>query len=179
MFRFIKLKNPLDAPGSRVPKTETAEIHLATGFQNMMYDHVPGALRETVLDVLAAPLRQRNPRMRILMLTGYASIATAVEAIKLGAYDYLLKPIELERLAHAGAGLELGEEGVHRLLGAGVEVEGAGDPLGDHDRDHLRVEDGATGAHDQVDAGSEKTSRLPLEDRRAERPARPTSHVQA
>jgi fructose-bisphosphate aldolase class II len=28
------------------PKTETAEIHLATGFQNMLYDHLPTALRE-------------------------------------------------------------------------------------------------------------------------------------
>ncbi len=41
---------------------------------------------------LIAPLRQRNPRMRILMLTGYASIATAVSAIKLGADQYLAKP---------------------------------------------------------------------------------------
>ena len=32
--------------------------------------------------------------MRILMLTGYASIATAVEAIKLGADDYLAKPAD-------------------------------------------------------------------------------------
>jgi len=28
------------------PRTETAEIHLATGFQNMLYDHLPSALRE-------------------------------------------------------------------------------------------------------------------------------------
>lgn len=30
------------------PRTETAEIHLATGFQNMMYDHLPAALREEI-----------------------------------------------------------------------------------------------------------------------------------
>ncbi len=35
-------------------------------------------------------------------------------------------PGQLDRLAQAGPQLELGEEGVHRLLGAGVEVEGAG-----------------------------------------------------
>ena len=28
------------------PRTETAEIHLATNFQNMMYDHIPAALRD-------------------------------------------------------------------------------------------------------------------------------------
>jgi fructose-bisphosphate aldolase class II len=30
------------------PKTETAEIHLATGFKNMLYDHLPAALREEI-----------------------------------------------------------------------------------------------------------------------------------
>ena len=35
-----------------------------------------------------------NQDMRILILTGYASIATAVEAIKLGAIQYLTKPVE-------------------------------------------------------------------------------------
>jgi two-component system response regulator RegA len=39
-------------------------------------------------------LRALNPVMRILVLTGYASIATAVEAIKLGADNYLSKPAD-------------------------------------------------------------------------------------
>ncbi len=30
------------------PKTETAEIHLATGFQNMLYDHLPASLRDEI-----------------------------------------------------------------------------------------------------------------------------------
>ncbi len=34
------------------PKCETAEIHLATNFQNMLYDHMPAAMRETVYDWL-------------------------------------------------------------------------------------------------------------------------------
>jgi two-component system response regulator RegA len=38
-------------------------------------------------------LRELGPRMRIVVLTGYASIATAVRAIQLGADDYLAKPI--------------------------------------------------------------------------------------
>ncbi|HEX3440191.1 MAG TPA: response regulator transcription factor [Pseudolabrys sp.] len=37
-------------------------------------------------------LHERNPDMRIVVLTGFASIATAVEAIKLGACHYLAKP---------------------------------------------------------------------------------------
>ncbi|QDH71395.1 response regulator transcription factor [Marilutibacter alkalisoli] len=37
-------------------------------------------------------LHRHDPAMRIVVLTGYASIATAVEAIKLGACHYLVKP---------------------------------------------------------------------------------------
>jgi len=44
---------------------------------------------------LIAPLRAAQPAMRIVLITGYASIATAVEAIKRGADDYLLKPTTL------------------------------------------------------------------------------------
>jgi two-component system response regulator RegA len=42
---------------------------------------------------LVPALRELVPRIRILVLTGYASIATAVHAIKLGADDYLAKPV--------------------------------------------------------------------------------------
>ena len=38
------------------------------------------------------PLRKQYPEAQIILLTGYASIATAVDAIKLGADDYLSKP---------------------------------------------------------------------------------------
>lgn len=37
-------------------------------------------------------LHEQDPKMPIVVLTGYASIATAVEAIKLGACHYLVKP---------------------------------------------------------------------------------------
>ena len=39
-------------------------------------------------------LKAAAPHVRIVMLTGYASIATAVEAIKLGATQYLVKPVD-------------------------------------------------------------------------------------
>ncbi|HEX4918352.1 MAG TPA: response regulator [Limnobacter sp.] len=41
---------------------------------------------------LLAPLRAALPNANLLMLTGYASIATTVQAIKLGADNYLAKP---------------------------------------------------------------------------------------
>src|SRR5262249_51439302 len=43
------------------------------------------------LDVISA-LKQRRPEARGIVLTGYGNIATAVNAVKLGAVDYLSKP---------------------------------------------------------------------------------------
>ncbi len=46
-------------------------------------------------------LIEREPGIRIVILTGYASISTAVEAIKLGAIHYLTKPAEVEDIIKA------------------------------------------------------------------------------
>jgi two-component system response regulator RegA len=46
-------------------------------------------------------LSARNPSMRIVVLTGFASIATAVEAIKLGACHYLAKPANTDDIEAA------------------------------------------------------------------------------
>jgi two-component system, response regulator RegA len=50
---------------------------------------------------LVPALRELGPRMRIMVLTGYASIATAVRAVKLGADDYLAKPVTGSAVAAA------------------------------------------------------------------------------
>ena len=42
-----------------------------------------------------------DPEARIVVLTGYASIATAVDAVKLGAIQYLAKPVEIEAILAA------------------------------------------------------------------------------
>ncbi len=46
-------------------------------------------------------LLQANPAMQILILTGYASIQTAVQAVKLGAVNYLCKPADTDSILHA------------------------------------------------------------------------------
>jgi two-component system response regulator RegA len=50
---------------------------------------------------LIPELLAARPELRILLLTGYASIATAVEAIKRGAHDYLAKPVDADQVAQA------------------------------------------------------------------------------
>ena len=51
------------------------------------------------LDVLRA-IRDIDSRCQAVLMTGYASVETAVDAIKLGAMDYLSKPIDFQRLEH-------------------------------------------------------------------------------
>ncbi|MDD5296430.1 MAG: response regulator transcription factor [Rhodocyclaceae bacterium] len=51
--------------------------------------------------VLIERLMELDPGTRIVMLTGYASIATAVEAIKLGATHYLAKPADADEIVAA------------------------------------------------------------------------------
>jgi two-component system response regulator RegA len=50
---------------------------------------------------LVRALVELDPEMRIVVLTGYASIATAVEAVKLGATHYLAKPADADEVVAA------------------------------------------------------------------------------
>lgn len=50
---------------------------------------------------LIRPLLDLAPHSRILVLTGYASIATAVDAVKLGAVQYLAKPADADAIVRA------------------------------------------------------------------------------
>jgi len=52
------------------------------------------------LDVISA-LKKRRPEARGIILTGYGNIATAVNAVKLGAVDYLAKPADADDVVAA------------------------------------------------------------------------------
>ena len=56
---------------------------------------------------LIRPLKAINPAARVLVLTGYASVATAVDSIKLGACHYMAKPAYIDEIIRA-LGLEDG-----------------------------------------------------------------------
>lgn len=42
--------------------------------------------------------KDRMPNAEVIMITGFASIETAIEAMKIGAFDYIMKPVPLEEL---------------------------------------------------------------------------------
>ncbi len=87
-----------------------ADLHIeavgSSSFKNLSlvdlssYSHAVVDLRiaqENGLEVIQS-LKSLHTEMKIVMLTGFGSIATAVEAIKLGAHQYLTKPISFDVL---------------------------------------------------------------------------------
>lgn len=45
-------------------------------------------------------LKVRHPLVEVIMLTGHANVEVAIEGMKLGAFDYLMKPIEIDQLLY-------------------------------------------------------------------------------
>jgi two-component system response regulator RegA len=90
---------------------------------------------ESGLKVVAA-LTERLPDIAIVVLTGYASIATAVEAVRLGARHYLAKPANADEILAAlqrdqpDAALDINAE---PLTVARLEWEHIQKVLGEHD----------------------------------------------
>ena len=53
--------------------------------------------------MLACALKQVSPDTEAVIMTGYGSTETAVEALRLGAFDYLTKPCKLTDIEAAAA----------------------------------------------------------------------------
>ncbi len=80
-------------------------VEIAAGFNEALVHATVAPPRYAVVDLnlpdasglaLIPALRELDAGVRIVVLTGYASIATAVEAIKLGAIHYLAKPADAD-----------------------------------------------------------------------------------
>ncbi|MGE5808396.1 MAG: response regulator, partial [Nitrospirota bacterium] len=65
------------------------------GFDLIFSDIVLGG--RTGIDILREA-KERNPASPVVMITGFPTVETAAEAVRLGAFDYLPKPVEQEAL---------------------------------------------------------------------------------
>jgi len=89
----------LERDGHEVIKTasgeEALEILKDTRFDILLVDIKMEGM--SGLDVLKK-VKESDPEVSVVMITAYGSISTAIEAMKNGAYDYLLKPFEPDEL---------------------------------------------------------------------------------
>ncbi len=89
-----------DAPN----KEEALEIAKTLNPQGAIVDlKMPG---EGGLSVVKA-LKELDPDIQVVILTGYGSIATTKEAIQLGAVDYLTKPADADQILAALKGMRI------------------------------------------------------------------------
>ncbi len=80
VFPFNSAEKAIEALPGCMPQAVIADIKM---------QHLTG------FDVLKA-CNDLSPRPTVIMVTGYASVETAVEAMKLGAYDYVTKPFKID-----------------------------------------------------------------------------------
>ena len=97
-----RLARAMESRGFTVTTAESVAeglLHLET--QSPAYAVVDMRLGDgNGLDVISA-LKRRRPDARAIILTGYGNIATAVNAVKVGAVDYLAKPVDADDVVHA------------------------------------------------------------------------------
>ncbi|ANF58257.1 response regulator transcription factor [Halotalea alkalilenta] len=86
---------------------EVMVAQTATDAMQLAHRHAPDyatvdlKLEESSGLKLLPELLSINPNCKAVILTGYSSISTAVEAIKLGATNYLCKPVDADEVLHA------------------------------------------------------------------------------
>jgi DNA-binding NtrC family response regulator len=88
-------KRSIDTTGVRSGE-EAVEVMKKKLFDVVILDiKMPGGMDgiETLRE-----MKKIQPLAEVILLTGHASVETSIEGMKLGAFDYLIKPIKLEEL---------------------------------------------------------------------------------
>ena len=101
---------PLRGRLTRVMERRGFTVHDAAGVDDARLLIDQHAFTHAVLDMklddgngldIVPLIHERNPDCRVIMLTGFGNIATAVAAVKAGAMDYLPKPADPDTIAAA------------------------------------------------------------------------------
>lgn len=132
------ISKTLQRLGYQVHTAETGEEALEM-MQRQEYDVVLTDIRMPGLSgvELLARIKEQAPDAVVILLTGYASLETAIESLRLGAHDYLVKPSSSQDIRNSVAeGLERARNLKHRrqllsairesaeeLVGTGGEAE--------------------------------------------------------
>ncbi len=117
---------------ARALSRQDFEVHIANTLENALHLASSHTFHRAILDLklkeesglhLVSALQELHADIRIVILTGYSSVSTAVEAIKLGAVNYLCKPAPAsevlaafdKRQGNADANIAEGPPSVDRL----------------------------------------------------------------
>jgi two-component system response regulator HydG len=89
----------LGAEGYEIQQAADGQAAL-TAIEERFYDLVVMDIRMPEMGGIEAlkEIKAISPAIPIIIMTAYASVGTAVEALKAGAYDYLTKPLDIEEL---------------------------------------------------------------------------------
>ncbi|MBO5490445.1 MAG: sigma-54-dependent Fis family transcriptional regulator, partial [Desulfovibrio sp.] len=95
------LRTMLRSWGYTVQEAADGEAALAL-VREQSLDAVLTDVRMARMDGISAlrGILEYNPALPVVLMTAYSSVETAVEALRLGAYDYLVKPLDFEALRH-------------------------------------------------------------------------------
>ena len=110
--------------------TATTADRLFTTLDETPIDVVVLDVRMPDLDGIEATkmIKNAHPLVEVILLTGHASIEASLEGMEMGAFDYLLKPVNIDELVYkiedAHRKKELQEEKIRRLA---EKTDDAGD----------------------------------------------------
>jgi len=95
----VTLTDALQKKGHTIVATATGKEGLEA-FDRELFDVVITDLKLPSISGLEVlkQVKEKNPAVFVLVMTAYGTVKTAVEALKLGAYDYLTKPFSYEEL---------------------------------------------------------------------------------
>lgn len=89
--RGLKVSTAFSGPGA----LDTLKSGGASTYDVVILDvKMPGM---DGLEALAA-IKQQHPNVEVIMLTGHATVESAIEGMKAGAFDYLMKPCDIDLL---------------------------------------------------------------------------------
>ena len=97
---LVLLKRIITEATDHMVTTESDPFKALDIFSNEIFDMVITDLKMPKLNgiQLLKEVKKKNPKVSVLVLTAYATIETAVEAIQSGAFDYISKPFHRERI---------------------------------------------------------------------------------
>ncbi|MCG6911375.1 MAG: response regulator [Deltaproteobacteria bacterium] len=110
MFRILVVDDEIDFLETIIKRLQKRELDV-TGVKSG--EEAVAMIREKMFDVVLLDvkmpggmdgietlreIKKIKPLTEVVLLTGHASVETSIEGMKLGAFDYLLKPIKIEEL---------------------------------------------------------------------------------